>query len=128
MSQVRAKDTGPEMEVRRALHAAGYRFRLYRKDLPGTPDLVLSKYKTAVLVHGCFWHGHGCARSKLPDANREYWENKVKRNRARDIRTTEALERLGWRVFVIWECELKARLEQLLSELNSSRAGGSTRN
>lgn len=109
MARVKGRDTGPERAVRRLLWSAGYRYRLNRRDLPGTPDIVLPARKAAVFVHGCFWHGHDCARgARQPKANAEYWRAKIARNVARDARNTEALESAGWRVAVVWECELKA--------------------
>lgn len=108
MQAVRGYDTAPEMQVRRMLHAMGYRFRLHRKDLPGSPDVVLSRHRKIVLVHGCFWHGHiGCKRAKLPVNNASTWHAKIDNNRARDQRAIAALHDLGWDVLVIWECELR---------------------
>ena len=108
MRRVKGKDTSPELAVRKALTALGARYRLHRKDLPGNPDIVLPGRKLALFVHGCFWHGHDCARgARMPKANRPYWEAKIGRNRARDIETRAALEALGWRVEVVWECDLK---------------------
>jgi len=108
MRRVRGRDTTPEMKVRKALTALGVRYRLHRKDLPGNPDIVLPGRRLAIFVHGCFWHGHDCARgARVPQQNRDYWVAKVGRNMARDAKSTEALATLGWRVEVIWECELK---------------------
>jgi DNA mismatch endonuclease (patch repair protein) len=108
MRRVKGRDTGPEMIVRRALTALGVRYRLHRKDLPGAPDIVLPGRRLAVFVHGCFWHGHDCARgARVPKQNRDYWTAKVARNVARDERTRADLSALGWRVETIWECELK---------------------
>lgn len=108
MRAVRGKDTGPELKVRRAAHALGYRFRLHRKDLPGSPDLVFPRLKTVVFVHGCFWHGHDCARgARTPKTNTDYWRAKIARNVARDARTAAELAALGWKVETLWECELK---------------------
>lgn len=108
MQAVRRFDTAPEMVVRRLLHRMGYRFRLHRKDLPGSPDIVLPRYRKIVLVHGCFWHGHeGCKRAKLPTNNAGTWRAKIDGNQARDQRNLTALRNLGWDVLVIWECELK---------------------
>lgn len=108
MSRVRSKDTTPEMVVRRLAHSLGYRFRLHRKDLAGTPDLVFPSRGKVVFVHGCFWHGHddpNCKRARTPKSRVEFWENKVKRNRARDASSIAALEDAGWQVLVVWECE-----------------------
>lgn len=111
MRRVKGRDTTPEMQVRKALTKLGARYRLHRKDLPGKPDLVLPGRKLAIFVHGCFWHGHDCARGgRVPKQNREYWVAKVGRNAARDARSRDALTATGWRVETIWECELKDAL------------------
>jgi len=111
MARVKGKGTTPELKVRKALSALGARYRLNRKDLPGSPDIVLGPRKLAIFVHGCFWHGHDCARgSRVPKANRDYWVGKVARNRARDVGASEALAAKGWRVETIWECDLKDAL------------------
>ncbi|WP_066683674.1 very short patch repair endonuclease [Caulobacter sp. CCH9-E1] len=108
MARVKSKDTSPEKAVRRILTRLGVRYRLHRKDLPGNPDIVMPGRKLAVFVHGCFWHGHDCARgSRVPKANRDYWLAKVGRNKARDEKAQEALRADGWTVETIWECELK---------------------
>lgn len=107
MLAVRRSNTAPELVVRQLLHALGYRFRLHRKDLPGTPDIVLPKHRKIILVHGCFWHGHaGCRRAKLPLNNAETWQRKIEANKIRDTRNLSALSLLGWRVLVLWECEV----------------------
>jgi DNA mismatch endonuclease (patch repair protein) len=112
MRQVKARDTRPELIVRRLIWSLGGRYRLHRKDLPGRPDIVLPGRRLAVFVHGCFWHGHDCARgARVPKANREYWVAKVARNRARDAAAQAALEAAGWRVEVVWECEIRDRGE-----------------
>lgn len=117
MQAVRGYDTAPEIQVRRILHAMGHRFRLHRKDLPGSPDIVLPRHRKIVLVHGCFWHGHaGCKRAKLPINNSAIWHAKVESNRARDQRNVAALGDLGWDVLVIWECELREP-EQITNRL-----------
>lgn len=108
MARVRSKDTSPEKAVRRILTGLGARYRLHRKDLPGNPDIVMPGRKLAIFVHGCFWHGHDCARgSRVPKANRDYWLGKVARNKARDEKAQEALRADGWAVETVWECELK---------------------
>lgn len=108
MAAVKGKNTGAELTVRRLLHAAGFRFRLHRKDLPGSPDIVLPKYRAVVFVHGCFWHQHlDCKRATRPTSNLDYWVRKLNRNMARDQQNQAELEALGWRVVVVWECEMK---------------------
>jgi DNA mismatch endonuclease (patch repair protein) len=107
MSRIRGKDTKPELVLRRGLHALGFRFRLHRKDLPGRPDMVFPRYRAAVLVHGCFWHAHGCPLFKWPATRREFWAAKIEGNRARDLRDLAGLAAAGWRVLVVWECALK---------------------
>ena len=126
MRRVKGKDTTPELKVRKALTALGARYRLHRKDLPGKPDIVLPGRKLALLVHGCFWHGHDCARgARVPKQNRDYWIGKVDRNRARDAASRAALKGQGWRVETIWECELKdaaglqTRLRSILATASS---------
>ena len=120
MRQVKGRDTTPELKGRRALTRIGARYRLHRKDLPGNPDIVMPGRRLAIFVHGCFWHGHDCARgARVPKQNSDYWVAKVGRNVARDTRNGEALAAAGWRVETIWECELKdaAALEARLRDL-----------
>jgi DNA mismatch endonuclease (patch repair protein) len=120
MRRVKGRDTTPELTVRRALTRLGARFRLHRKDLPGAPDVVLPGRRLVLFVHGCFWHGHDCARgARVPKQNRDYWTAKVARNRARDAANRAALDGAGWRVETLWECELKdlAALEERLRAL-----------
>lgn len=107
MSQIRSSNTKPELAVRSLLHRLGYRFRLHRRDLPGTPDIVLKRWMTVVFVHGCFWHGHRCKRERMPKSRLDYWQPKIEANRLRDRRKRKALRALGWRVIEVWECELK---------------------
>ena len=108
MSKVRAKDTGPELRVRSALHSLGYRFRLHRGDLPGRPDIVLPKHGLCIFVHGCFWHRHiGCKRATVPVNNATLWQNKFARTIERDDEAIRLLRQLQWRVAVVWECETK---------------------
>jgi DNA mismatch endonuclease (patch repair protein) len=117
MSRVRSVDTRPELTVRRIAHALGYRFRVHRRDLPGTPDLVFPSRRVALFVNGCFWHRHeGCARTATPKTRTEFWEDKFRRTMQRDRRVSAALAILGWRVEVIWECEASDRdhIERLL--------------
>lgn len=112
MSRVKQADTAPEMRVRRILHRNGLRFRLHRRDLPGTPDIILPSRHTVIFVHGCFWHRHqGCSRASTPTTNAERWRLKFERNVARDGETCAALRELGWAVLTIWECELKNEAE-----------------
>lgn len=114
MRAVRGRDTGPELRVRRALHAAGFRFRLQRADLPGRPDLVLPRHRLAVFVHGCFWHGHDCPRGRrAPKTNAAYWQAKIARNRTRDAAAQAALTAAGWTPVIIWECALDRAVEQV---------------
>lgn len=108
MRAVKSADTTPEKVIRRALWAAGLRYRLHDKRLPGTPDVLFPSRKIALFVHGCFWHGHeGCPRHRVPKTRREYWEAKIARNRQRDANARAALEAMGWTVLVVWECETK---------------------
>lgn len=107
MSRVRNKNTQAEMQVRSLLHRAGYRFRLHVSDLPGSPDLVLRRYNTTVFVHGCFWHGHACPRGARPKSNAEFWNEKIDANQRRDREAHEALQKEGWSVLTVWECELR---------------------
>jgi len=118
MQAVKSKDTGPEILVRRLLFAEGYRYRLHKKDLPGCPDLVFSSRKKVIFVHGCFWHGHHCARgNRVPVHNREYWVEKIRKNRQRDRNAARLLRYLGWKRKVVWECSLK-NPEQVRSALD----------
>ena len=108
MSRIRGKDTKPEVAVRSLLHCMGYRFRLHKRDLPGNPDIVLPKHRTVVLVHGCFWHRHArCKYAYTPKSRVEFWQKKFAENIKRDTRTRKALRREGWKVIVVWQCELR---------------------
>lgn len=118
MAAIRGKDTGPELLVRRLLHSMGYRFRLHRRDLPGTPDIVLPGRRKAIFVHGCFWHGHpGCRFATRPATRPEFWAEKIARNQRRDRIAAVRLRRLGWSVATIWECSLR-RPEHLTARLH----------
>ncbi|GLK76210.1 very short patch repair endonuclease [Methylopila jiangsuensis] len=129
MRAVRARDTRPEMLVRRAAHGLGYRFRLQAKHLPGRPDLAFPSRKKVIFVHGCFWHGHDCARgARAPKTNAEYWRRKIARNMVRDAHALAALADLGWDALVLWECELKppaALAERLVAFLGKRGAPSS---
>ena len=112
MSSIRGKNTKPEILVRKGLYARGFRFRLHNRKLPGSPDIVLPKYGVAIMVNGCFWHGHkGCRFATRPKSNIEFWETKIARNQHRDEVTAAHLEALGWTVITVWECELRGKLE-----------------
>lgn len=123
MSRIRGKDTKPEMLIRRGLHARGLRYRLHDRSLPGRPDLVFPKYRTAVFIHGCFWHAHGCALSKLPATRQDFWQAKLGANAARDQKAVDALRTGGWRVLVIWECALRGAARQKESVVLERAAG-----
>jgi DNA mismatch endonuclease (patch repair protein) len=124
MASVGQKNTGPEMVVRRLLHRLGYRYRLHAKELPGRPDIVFRPRRKAIYVHGCFWHGHGCSKGKLPKSKLEYWGPKISRNAKRDKENVSEVRKLGWDVMVIWQCELgnEAELQGRLESFLGSRA------
>ncbi|MBA3928094.1 MAG: very short patch repair endonuclease [Xanthomonas sp.] len=130
MSRIRGKDTRIEVEARRGLHKLGLRYRLGGAGLPGRPDIVLPKFRTAVFVHGCFWHGHTCHLFRLPKTRTEFWSAKIEANQARDRRNAEELRRIGWNVEVVWECELRGRngeerarlMERLTQRIRSNMA------
>jgi DNA mismatch endonuclease (patch repair protein) len=108
MGSIRSQDTIPELQIRSLIHRLGFRFRVHSKKLPGRPDIVFSKHKKIILVHGCFWHRHAdCSKGKLPKTNLDYWKPKLQRNKQRDAMNRRELESQGWRVLVIWQCELK---------------------
>jgi DNA mismatch endonuclease (patch repair protein) len=108
MSRIRSKDTKPELIVRKFLFPKGYRYRLHDRKLPGKPDLVLSKYKTVIFIHGCFWHAHeGCKYAVTPKSNQQYWLPKIEKNKLKDIAAYQQLVKMNWKVIVIWECALK---------------------
>lgn len=123
MRAVKSGDTKPELQVRSALFARGYRYRVHVKDLPGKPDLVFTRKRLAVFVHGCFWHGHGCSRSRMPATNVAYWSRKLQRNRGRDDANRHTLEDAGWSVYVVWECDLEADVRGLITALGPCRSG-----
>jgi DNA mismatch endonuclease (patch repair protein) len=130
MRAVRNRNTAPEIMARKAAHRLGLRFRLHRSDLPGSPDFVLPKHAVAVFVNGCFWHGHGCRRSKLPETNFSFWQEKIGKNRIRDGKARRELRRLGWRVLTLWQCQMRdlATAQELISaEILERRIRRSTR-
>lgn len=121
MAAVKNKDTKPELVARKRVFAAGFRYRLHVRKLPGTPDLVFPRYRVAVFVHGCFWHGHDCPKGKLPATNREFWQEKIGKNIDRDRRAVKALEDDGWQVVTIWSCRLEEGTKNLLALLKRKR-------
>lgn len=121
MAAVRGRNTKPELRVRSSIHRQGFRYSLHRKDLPGKPDLVFPQYQTVVLVHGCFWHGHSCKKGKRPASNKRFWNKKLDYNLERDRKNVIALGKMGWRVFIIWECELEKGIDRAVDYLKSRR-------
>ena len=122
MAGIGSKDTKPELQVRKFLHAKGLRFRLHRKDLPGKPDIILPKMNTCIFVHGCFWHRHNCKKGRhLPKSNVEFWVEKLNKNKVRDEKNKKALQRLGWKVLVIWECQTEEH--SVMQSIIDSRLG-----
>lgn len=117
MAAIRGKNTKPELTVRHGLHREGFRFRLHRHDLPGKPDIVLPKYRAVILVHGCFWHVHGCANSVAPKTRPEFWREKLNGNKSRDQRNRRQLTAMGWRVLTVWECQLRQRPDKTLASV-----------
>lgn len=118
MSRIKGKDTKPELLVRKFLYSNGYRYRVNVSTLPGKPDIVLKKYRTAIFIHGCFWHGHECLQGRVPKSHQEFWTAKFQRNHERDIRVRQELKELGWNTLVVWECQLKPKVrEQTLNEI-----------
>ena len=113
MSKIRSKNTAPEILVRKHLHRLGYRFRLHDKKLPGKPDIVLKKHRTAIQVRGCFWHQHGCKFSNSPKSNTSYWLPKLEKNKERDKLNDKKIKKLGWKLIVIWECMIDRKLTKL---------------
>ena len=127
MASIKGANTGPEMFVRRALHARGYRYRVHGRGLPGKPDLVFKKRRAAVFVHGCFWHRHGCKKTTMPKSRQDYWQEKFAKNVARDQRNVAQLAEDGWRIYIVWECEIsrdEAIIDQLVAFLGPPRTGG----
>jgi DNA mismatch endonuclease, patch repair protein len=127
MSGIRSKDTAPEKLIRTALHRRGFRFRLHVRDLPGKPDIVFPRYRAVIFVHGCFWHGHDCPFFRLPKTRPEFWRTKIQTNQTNDDRAIVALQHLGWRVAVVWECATRAAKndpDQIVSLLAQWLPGG----
>jgi DNA mismatch endonuclease (patch repair protein) len=126
MSKIRGKDTRPELALRTAIFAAGFRYRLHRRDLPGSPDLVFPKYRAVLFVHGCFWHRHDdCKYTTTPKANGDFWQQKFAGNVARDARDVRLLRDSGWRVAIVWECALKRSAEMTATAVAEWLLGGS---
>ena len=129
MAGITGKDTKPELQIRKALHALGYRYRLHAKDLQGRPDIILPKYRAAIFVNGCFWHGHDCHLFKMPKTRTEFWQKKIEGNTIRDKLARKTLASQSWRVLVIWECALKGKtrlgLEKTISQITSWLSSGS---
>lgn len=124
MGRIKGKNTRPEMVARRMAHSLGYRFRLHRRDLPGTPDLTFPRFRCVIFVHGCFWHQHAeCRRSTMPKSRQDYWQPKLARNVERDQAAMDKLKQRGWRVLVIWECEVE-KLDQLRERLSTFLSAG----
>jgi DNA mismatch endonuclease (patch repair protein) len=129
MAAIKSHNTKPEIAVRKLLHASGFRFRLHRKDLPGRPDIVLPRYKTVVFVHGCFWHQHeGCKLASKPSSRQEYWKAKFDRNAERDKNSLASLTELGWRVVVVWECEVRKSADEVAERIKKILFDGSASN
>lgn len=124
MSRIKGRDTKPELQLRSALHKAGFRFRLHVSKLPGTPDLVLPGYRSVIFVHGCFWHRHhGCRNASIPSNRREFWMEKLESNVNRDAKNSAVLIAAGWKVFTVWECELESDPEGVLQRLSIALKG-----
>ena len=120
MSKIRSKDTKTELILRSVLHRLGYRFRIHRKDLPGKPDIVLTKYNTVIFVHGCFWHYHeNCKEGRIPDTNSKFWREKLYKNVERDRKHQEACKEVGWKVVIVWECEIEKRLDDTIKHITT---------
>ena len=117
MANIRGKNTRPELILRRALHAAGFRYRLHDRALPGTPDIILPRYRVVIFVHGCFWHGHDCPLFRWPATRPDFWREKIARNQMADARNEKQLEKLGWRQAIVWECALKGKARRPLADV-----------
>ena len=123
MSGIRSGNTKPELLIRKGLHALGFRYKLHDRNLAGRPDMVFPRYRAAVFVHGCFWHGHDCPLFKLPETRRDFWLSKIERNRERDERVLEQLYASGWRTLTVWECSIRGRYRIGLPETLQTVAG-----
>lgn len=119
MSKIHSKDTKPELIVRKALFARGFRYRIHDKRLPGKPDIVLPKYKTVIFVNGCFWHGHNCKLFKIPKTRTDFWMKKINSNKERDIKNLKLLKDMGWKVITVWECSIRGHDNEEVSKLIS---------
>lgn len=119
MRSIKSKDTKPEIILRKALFAEGFRYRLHRKDLPGKPDLVFPRYNAVIFVHGCFWHRHGCKYTSTPSTRVDFWEKKFRENVERDRKNVDELMQMGWRVYIVWECAIKKTGAERLRIINS---------
>lgn len=121
MSHIKSKNTSIELMVRQRLHSLGYRYRVNYKQLPGKPDIVFTKKKIVVFIHGCFWHGHdiGCRYSHIPQSRQEYWNSKISKTKQRDIEHVKSLTKSGWNIIVIWECEIKSNFDEVINKLIS---------
>lgn len=117
MSKISGKNTKPEILVRKFLFSKGFRYRINVKTLPGKPDIVLPKYKTIIFVNGCFWHGHNCKKGKLPSSNTDFWKEKISNNKSRDAKNSDLLVKLGWKVIIIWQCEI-SKIDNRIKILN----------
>ena len=117
MSKISGKNTKPEILVRKFLFSKGFRYRINVKTLPGKPDIVLPKYKTIIFVNGCFWHGHNCKKGKLPSSNTDFWKEKISNNKSRDAQNSDLLVKLGWKVIIIWQCEI-SKIDNRIKILN----------
>ena len=123
MSGIRSKNTRQEVKIRKALHAAGFRYRLHRKDVPGSPDIVLPRHSAAIFVHGCFWHGHGCHLFKWPSTRPEFWAKKIGGNKTRDLVLRNELKETDWRYLIIWECAIKGKYKVDFDDLINRVSG-----
>ena len=117
MSKISGKNTNPEILVRKFLFSKGFRYRINVKTLPGKPDIVLPKYKTVIFINGCFWHGHNCKKGKLPSSNIDFWKGKISNNKSRDDKNSDLLVKLGWKVIIIWQCEV-SKIDNRIKILN----------